>query len=494
MNNVDMLLSRLTWPSVLVRERAAAALASLIGQGGPTSEHARNALLEWLGQQSLESTAALGILVFCHLTDEHPEQLPEPRELDSRLSRPSLLSYELVRYLYKEAAVKPDWSACHSGPMSPSFAVPEFFEKYRNNFVPPMYGHQMEEVQTRTALPMVERWAFEWARLVSAGGYRPSERVFDSGMTAHSRQKMIVDFPISEVYRSAYLRSLAWGVTSGRLPEDSALYLGLQACPIDLGLWRVRPGVKPAWWPMPTPSPGPIDTIPAKVWAALSSLWDERYRAFSGNALLAASGRVLHGAVLYDLSIRAMFQVARGPVPGEPSEIMSACDGDQGSFSSSGPQFGGTLDPVDPIDISLDSHDWSLLPASVYVRPRVFPRWQYWRGYTGVQLPAPFLATGSLSFRCERGAVSVFDGASEIGSWRDWTDGVTEEFSDGVPHPHGWTLEASWELVDKFARKSRSTLAWVCELKGLHRDNEYKPFQEFAVYKTYGTTGLVLPP
>ncbi len=75
--------------------------------------------------------------------------------------------------------------------------------------------------------------------------------------------------------------------------------------------------MKPAWWPTPKESAGTIDTVPAQVWTSLSSLWDRRREVFKENALLAASGRVLYGSAIYNLSIRAMFQVAHGPVPGD---------------------------------------------------------------------------------------------------------------------------------------------------------------------------------
>lgn len=492
MNSMDVLLSRLTWPSALVRERAAVALEELVSQEGPVGERAQNALLAWIGQQNVESMAVLGILVFCRLADRHPERLPEYGMLDQVIGRPSLLSFELLRHVYHDLAMKPDWTRCHSGPITPIFEPPEFFEKFRTNFLPPIYSTWMKEVQDRTLLPMLRRWAFEWMQLVSTLGYQPSAQVLDFGGRPPGL-RMLVDFPLSEVYRSAYLRSLAWAVTSGKLSEEAAAFLAYEACPIDLGLWRVQPGIKPPWWPTPKPSAGTIDTIPAQVWAALLNLWDKRREVFSENALLAASGSVLQGSAIYSLSIRAMFQAANGPVSGDPREIMQACDEAQGSYSSRGAYFGGFLNLIKPEDISLVSHDWSILPASVYVRPHVFSRWQYWRGYRGVQLPAPFLASEKFSFRCEPDSIKIFDGAAQIGSWQDWTDGVTEEFVNDVPHPHGWALEASWDLVDKFARQSRSTLSWICEVKVLHREHEHENFREFSIYQLHGTTNLVLP-
>ena len=172
---------------------------------------------------------------------------------------------------------------------------------------------------------------------------------------------------------------------------------------------------------------------------------------------------------------------------------MLACVEAQGHLSGQGPYFGGTPDPMSPTDIALVSNDWTILPASVNVRPRVFPRWQYWRARSGVQLPAPFLACDSFSFVCEVDSVKVLDGAAEIGSWQDWTDGIAEEFIDCPSFPHGWALKVSSESVDNFARESNATLGWICELKVLHREHDYEPFREFSIYQVLGTTNLVLP-
>ena len=86
----------------------------------------------------------------------------------------------------------------------------------------------MKQMEHRSMLPMFRQWAFEWAQLVSDGGYRPSEGVFDFGKRPNGN-KMIVDFSLSEVYRSAYLRALAWAVTRAGLSESEASYFALEA-------------------------------------------------------------------------------------------------------------------------------------------------------------------------------------------------------------------------------------------------------------------------
>ena len=493
MNNMDRLLSRLTWPSALVRERTAVALSDLMASDDTGGEHARNSLMDWIAQQSLESTVILGILAFCRLADQDTSLLPDPGELQRSIKKPSILSYELMKHLYGSAAIKPAWDDCHSSPVTPEFLPTEFFERYRTNFLPPVFSHNLNLIQDKAMLLTFRQWAFEWTQIVASENLHPSETVFSFGMRPNS-PKIIADFRVSEVYRSAYLRVLAWAAALGKLSEGAASSMALDACPIDLGLWRVQPGEMPAWWPKPKESDSPIDTVPAQTWAALSRLWDTRHTIFGENMVLAAEGRIFQGDVVYDLSIRAMFQEAHGPVSGSLDEIMQLCEEAQASQSNQGVCFDGPLKHIDQADMTFRSQDWSILPASVSVRPAVIPRWQYWRMERGIQVPAPFLASNRLSIRCDSKSVRAFENDVEIGRWHDWNVGVTEEYDDSLTFPHGWALEVPQEVVEKFLAESRGTLGWVCELKGFSRSHGYEPYKIFFQdQQTFGTTSLVLP-
>ncbi|XUX00067.1 MAG: hypothetical protein TUN42_09250 [Dehalogenimonas sp.] len=464
-----------------------------MSQENTTGENAQYDLLKWIGQQNLESTTVLGILCLCRLADQHPDKLPELEKLNQKLHKPSLLSFELLRRLYGDRVTKPNWTRCHSGETPSGFEPQEFFEKYRTNFLPPIYDVWMKEIERKTNLPMFKQWAFEWSQLVSTFGYEPSVRVLDfQGRPPGPR--ILVDFPLSEVYRSAYLRSLAWAVTKGRLPEDVACFFACKACPVDLDLWRVQPKLKPSWWPAPKMNRGMVDTIPVELSGEISHLWDKRHDFFDGNALLAADGSVISGNETYRLSIRAMFQAAYGPNPGDPREIMKACDEVRlENKVQSGVGFNGSLKLINPEDTILMSGDWSLLPASISVRPSLAPRWQYWRGYHGIQLPAPYVVSKEFSFHCESDSIRVYDGNIQIGYWQDWNDGLTEEFENSLPQPHGWALYTTWDFIEKVSRLSNSTFCWVFEIKGFHRDHEYEKFREYSIVELRGATNLILP-
>lgn len=60
---LDLLLQRLNWASVLVKERACSAIAELL-TNEQYAELVYSRLLRWLSRQSLESVAIYGLLTF----------------------------------------------------------------------------------------------------------------------------------------------------------------------------------------------------------------------------------------------------------------------------------------------------------------------------------------------------------------------------------------------------------------------------------------------
>lgn len=129
------------------------------------------------------------------------------------------------------------------------------------------------------------------------------------------------DTRISEVYRSAFLRALAWAYLRGSLGEEEALFFASKTCPVDLALWRVSFGQAPSWWPFASSSEGPLDLTPTKVWAQLAkilegqngSIEDGLSATWANRILLAASGPVSHAPRPSELTVLGAFQACLGP-------------------------------------------------------------------------------------------------------------------------------------------------------------------------------------
>ena len=73
-DEVDIILQRLIWPSALVRERAATALAGLI-KSASNKEHILEKLMIWINGQELESIIAIGLLALLKAAEEGSDEL-----------------------------------------------------------------------------------------------------------------------------------------------------------------------------------------------------------------------------------------------------------------------------------------------------------------------------------------------------------------------------------------------------------------------------------
>src|SRR5207245_1790215 len=127
---------------------------------------------------------------------------------------------------------------------------------------------------------------------------------------------------MSEAYRSAFLRTLAWAVVDRGIPQGEALFLAARACPVDLELWPLRPSRRPAWWPHSHKANASIDVGPGEIWEQIALLWEKQRKAqpwgadeaMGGDWMLASgNGLITWGEHSYMLEIFGGFQKCLGP-------------------------------------------------------------------------------------------------------------------------------------------------------------------------------------
>src|SRR5579859_6623347 len=132
------LLSRLTWPSILVRERACIGLANLLLHR-QLGDIACTTLLDWIARQRLESVAAIGILPFLRAQIQDSAYRAPFTTLMQAVHAPSILTWLLLNEL-DSAQNLPLADVCKHNETAPKdFSPPPFFEKYVDNFLPPIY-------------------------------------------------------------------------------------------------------------------------------------------------------------------------------------------------------------------------------------------------------------------------------------------------------------------------------------------------------------------
>jgi|GEM_PF-1001155 len=506
-SSIQMLFTQLVWPSALVRERASTAVANLLIDL-QHSEIVVEYLLYWLSQQELESLVTIGLLSLFKakmLNDDF--QPPSVEIVASALNKPSLLSWLLLNELDPAYDLDPVHALVHSGAPPRDFVPAPFFDKYANNFLPPIYyDFWIKEVEKKTQIRVALQYAYEWQCILNEIGMEPSAKSLDFWLRRQEGKEyyVSVDTVMSEIYRSSYLRTLAWTYSQGRMSHRDAIFLASQACPIDLELWRLNPGVRPIWWPHVEETNNQVDTTFVALWQQIGLLWKQQWQeapdCFDHGWMLAeASGAVSGGSVIFDLEIYGLFQKCHGPTTPSLERIVDWCRGmDKDDFNkidtscASNLHFAGTLESQSLRERVQVFDDWTLVPAASIVQVNgTVPRWQYWRMFRNIWLPTPFLTDSLISFQYDDEALRAYCENMVIGKWSDWTDALNEKFIDDVPPATGQHLLVSRTTIREFADRTESNYCWVCCLTGYYRKHRYEAYKKFTDYRVFGASAIV---
>jgi hypothetical protein len=495
---LSWLLARLTWPPILVRERACTELATLLLHP-QLGDATRGALLHWIAGQRLESVAALGLLPFLRAKMQSGTYSIPLSELMKALRAPSILAWLLLNEVETRHSL-PFAAACRHAETAPSGFTPDpFFAKNVKYFLPPSYVDIVRSFEAREGFPLYRQWTFEWQRLLKDLGVVPTRDEVDEWYRylPGKEHYLGVDTRLAEVYRSAFLRALAWAATLGVAPVV-VQFLAAHACPVDLDLWQVAPQPRPSWWPHISQSNGQIDTTPAEIWQQVEALWEKYRTGVQGSTIAAASGAVYHQEIMYDLEILGLFQACRGPAtPGLADLAASYCgaaarDTALTFLRPSLLRYSGAIADRSPEEVLGQFADWDVLPAAGPVAHYgAVPRWQAWRVAREFWLPAPYLARSPLTVTCEARAIVVRDSDGEIGRWMDWTDGLEETTVEGLPLKSGQALNISIDAIEQFARQRKMTFCWLCQLTGYHREQTNQEFASFAEQRIFGASHIL---
>ncbi len=502
-----LLFSQLSWPSGMVRERACAAIAELLCEPR-LADLTRGYLLKWVAEQRLESVAAIGLLPLILVQAQSDgSTTPKDQDLDPILSSPSLLSWLLLRELKPLEEVPLAAALAYSGTVPREFSLPEFFSKYVESFLPPIYEFWAKTVEKREGLAFRRQWAYEWHLKVQQLGIGLSTKSLDFWVRQREGTAYYAgaDTQLSEVYRSAYLRALAWAVATTRLAPAHALFLASQACPIDLELWCLKPASVPEWWPQIDEPKAEVDMTIGQIWHQVETLWKAQGTGTcswgTGWLLGQASGVVYQGSTIYDLEICGILQKCHGPEVPYMGDLVEWYRGESGRDGNrldlkyaSHLRFRGTVPrPLDPlgVDVRRFGH-WTVVPISGYANiAGTIPRWQYWRMFRKIWLPNPHLSDESLMVEGQEDALQIHNEAGVIGKWSDWTDGLGEKLVDSVPPNTGQYLLVSRSVLEEFAAQTSSSICWICRLKRFYREHSYEPYNSFTDYRVYGASGII---
>lgn len=493
---LSWLLSRLTWPTLMVRERACIELATLLAHP-QEGKAVQDALLTWIAAQQLESVAAIGILPFLYVQMRHEEYRAPMIELVNALHVPSLLAWLLLNELDGAHTLSLVHACRYTETAPKDFHSDPFFAKYVKNFLPPAYVDYIGFIEQQSSLPIWKQWSFEWHHAITHLKLIPNRRELDHWhrRSPGGERYAGVDMMLSEVYRSAYLRTLAWAKDQGISPT-TLQWFAAKTCPVDLDFWKVTPQRKPEWWPFIQPAQSQLDTIEADIWQQVEALWQQNWmKPKNESSIVAACGVVCYQNIFFELEITGLFQRRIGPNMPALAEIATWHNRTKEAKTkgsslvihrSSLLRFDGNIADIQSESRLHQLADWTLLSAIGPAEPAAVHRWQMWRLDRPIWLPAPYLSESPLNIMCQPDAIVVQNDSGEIGRWRDWGDGLGEVVVEGLPSKSGQVLHMSKNVIEQFARQKEMTFCWLCQLTGHSKGPGQQEWVSSTVQRIYG--------
>jgi len=489
---IQLLLTRLLWPSLLVRERAASELVKLLRdpeQRGKVSDQ----FLEWMRSLEFESLAANALLIPLRLKRDGISPFPTLESLTDAISHPSILSETILTALGADIS-KPDWTlGLHSGSPPAGFQIDSYFSSYVKTFVPPVYDLRAQRLEARWGIPFRRQWAYEWniVRHRAQLGYSEPPHYFLSARAQAGNAYF--DTLQSEAFRSGFLRALAWAVDDAKVDAGTLELLALTCCPLDMALWSVTAGPVPLWWPRVAIRDDVVDTAAAEILEAVQQLW-QRGSQDSKTRLVYAAGRVATSQdVIYAVEIRSTFQRSLGAERPDLSEVEEFLKNDNViSTLPPGLAIEGVVQSAKPGEHAGGIGDWSLLRVVFRLDPWVVPRWQAPHMYYGCPVLAPYLAPARVTVGSRSNMIVLSAGDSTVCETYFWHNLLREVDVREVPPRTGVYMLANSEIIEEFSRRNNAALCWLVTLHLYHRETSGE-FKSSSTHFFLGASNVILP-
>jgi hypothetical protein len=476
-DEVDILLQRLSWPSPLVRERAAIALSLLLSTA--EREQVLTRLLAWIKMQELESLIAVGLLPILKrvesfvITDNKwikGDKVLEAIPFTSIVIEKLIDRLATLLEIPLELKVMP--KAVTDCPLG--YVTNEFFNKHIKGFLAPIYMTRAEEIESRTGRPFVKHWSFVASRIMEEMGLQ--ERVgkaMDYMGGYHSPMLSGMSTMLSEVYRSAFLRLLQHYYKEGLIPEDYYLDYSYASVPIDLSLWKVQPGRAPGWWPkLQTDSRDDKDKVTLYQVAFKEDVeriidTKEDYTLLGINGAVKPSEGWQTGFIDTSLSLVGFgYQVVGATIPEAKRVAKEVLYSPQFLlFPSRASKPFNYLDSFDDYvkipDKPVRVDDLMIYPLVGTYHDLVIGLWQWFRDYRPQYIMHVNLISSGTTISIQRDYWSYEKQGETIARCKDWTEGLKERYEKDAEIPYGNYFEIKTTYLNEYLDKHNLRLGYL---------------------------------
>jgi hypothetical protein len=467
--SMSFLLERLNWPVRGVRWLAAREYAGLLEEN-EWSKLAAEKLLHWLSTRRLETEVTSGLAV---LLCTKAAALPKFADVANAIEHPSILADMMLEAIYGLGQRKRGWLSSHSGDVPSDFEPAPYFKKYWKAHVPAILAMEFQRFDRDLALPFTRRWAYEWQHLMTITG--AAHVGFPYHFVDASEHRAGVSGQFSQrqcdVYRSAYLRTLAFAVDQWRMPIDEAERLAGYSLPLNKGLLGILPIGRPAWL---TGSPGLFSTDVSQLENAVEAL----IRAEPVGPL-----RTISLKLPVDQKIAEFGELHVQAVLASPDFALAA---DNKANLSPHVQwelpdnnsFAGEYAYAAPGDHVIPGATGYCIPTCLSTWPAPAGFWQQDYLAAGLSLAAPYLADFILKITTSLEGVAMVDEAGNVASnWAVWNDHWAPIHAHDGHTRCGTLTNCDRRLLQNTESASGLKLGWLVELNLWTRKQTYDDLQ-----------------
>lgn len=511
-NSLDILFSRLVWPSPIVRERAATALCVLLSDKLVSSEVLKK-LLEWNAKSSLESITTIALLPIAKSArHDGKNSVLEYDLIKNAVIKPTINSEfilkEIAKSLDEELLTKEQFEETKE-PLNllvcpTDYEPSKFFLRSVSGFLPSVNFERAKKIEKISGFEFIKQWAWDANRIqkdLKVAENFGEAMEFMGGQQYHPIMSGM-STKLSEIYRTAFMRTLFLSYKLKKIPKEILLKWTFSLCPIDLTFWDIDYQSPPNWWPqLMKQVDTEIDISKSRIWESLDNLISLSIRQ---NKILALNGpaRPFEGWLEKDLDttitlIPFAYKVKGGNLPSfhEIIKELQYYPIHQLSTDAKNPLcfFDSEGEYFDKEVIGgFSLKDLGVFPLVSRLDTLTINLWQICR-----ECHLPFglsenLLSLNLKLLHRYNEWSYTHNEKEIAKGYTWNFSITERHENEFDIPSGQVLEINENWLKEILESQQVRLAHLVNIKMVLRKTRYDKPNTYEETKIFGISPIIV--
>jgi hypothetical protein len=483
-DDFEVLMQRLTDPSPFVRERAVTACSELL-LAKEVQQETFERLRRWTVSQSLETRVVSGLLPFVRaamIDGKCVGGLPLQSLIDMLGIRSliiDLLVAELARLTGNEQLKMPTVSAL-AAIQSLDGQPTEFFLQNAKEYV----GYWSWEKRTQPGRKFVREWSASASAILAQQSVPMNPGDFREYQVQNKNILWGMASQLSDVYDSAYLRTVDKYGRHGLIGEEMWRGYCLSTCPIDLSYWAVGLRGAPEWWPH-----AQAMTTDKMIAISYESQVEDLLNRANDRVILFMEGPLKpeqgwsDGTLNTAVTLTAFAYYSKGRATPTAHELLEFLLDEPSLIQI--PGRGDDLGGLRNFNSLVPAHEEPRRLGDAIVVPLVFRvrnlagmNWQWFRKYQPVLLTGQDISDDTV-IGSDGDSWMQLNSSHEVATYYDWAEGLRDRVNCSEFLPYGRVLDAPREGLKNWLDSRGLRLAHAYKVEYRYKEyswsDEYKP-------------------